>query len=90
MAIYYKRQRLDDITSKNTGTSLSRNVFIFESIVYYSISRDWNVNASYRYIARRFKSDTSEDRAPHSNRIYVGLTYNFPLIINILMMISYY
>ena len=76
---YVINARIDDINSSNTGTgSLSRKLFFFESIAYYSISRNWNVNASYRYVLRRFNSDTSEDRAPHSNRIYVGLTYNFP------------
>ena len=70
--------RIDDISSKNTGGDLSRKVFFFESVAYYSISKNWNVNASYRYVLRRFNSDTSDDRAPHSNRIYVGLTYNFP------------
>ena len=76
---YVINARFDDISSSDTGTgSVSRKVFIFESIAYYSISRNWNVNASYRYALRRFNSDTSEDRAPHSNRIYVGLTYNFP------------
>ena len=75
---YTLRGSFSDISSKNTGGDLSRNVFIFDSTVYYSITQDWNVNASYSYRARRYESDTSEDRAPHSNRVYVGLTYNFP------------
>ena len=75
---YAINARIEDISSKNTGGDLSRNVFFFESIAYYSITRNWDVNASYRYVQRKYKSDTSDDRAPHSNRIYVGLTYNFP------------
>ncbi len=75
---YAIKARIEDISSENTGGDLSRKIFFFESVAYYSISRNWNVNASYRYILRRYKSDTSDNRAPHSNRIYVGLTYNFP------------
>ena len=76
---YVINARIEDISSSNTGTgSLSRKLFFFESIAYYSISRNWNAIASYRYVIRRYNSDTSDDRAPHSNRIYVGLTYNFP------------
>ena len=71
--------RFEDIASISSGTrSTDRKLFFFESVAYYSISKNWSANASYRYIMRRFKSDTSEDRAPHSNRIYIGLTYNFP------------
>jgi len=71
--------RFEDITaiSANNGGA-DRDVFVFSTIVSYSIAPKWSANASYRYIARRFKSDTSDDRAPHSNRIYVGMTYNFP------------
>jgi hypothetical protein len=71
--------RYDDITSISSGSiRTDRDIFFFESVAYYSITSKWNVNASYRYIARKFKSDTSDNRAPHSNRIYLGLTYNFP------------
>jgi hypothetical protein len=71
--------RYDDVTSISSGSrTTDRDSFYFESIAYYSINKDWNVNASYRYIARKFKSDTSEDRAPYSNRVFLGLTYNFP------------
>ena len=55
-----------------------RDVLFFETVAYYTINRNWNFNASYRYVQRKFKSDVSDDRAPHSNRIYLGLTYNFP------------
>lgn len=72
----------DDITSISTGSRVTdRDTFFFEAITYYSINKNWNVNASYRYITRKFKSDISEDRAPHSNRIYLGLTYNFPTLL---------
>ena len=71
--------RYDDITSISSGTTTTdRDTIFFESRVFYSISESWKANASYRYIQRKFKSDTSDNRAPHSNRIYLGLTYNFP------------
>ena len=71
--------RFEDITAISSGTRVTdRNVLFFESRAFYSISKNWDANASYRYMQRRFKSDTSDNRAPHSNRIYVGLTYNFP------------
>ena len=76
---YQINGRFEDVTSISSGTrTTDRRIFFFESVAYYSISKNWGMNASYRYVLRRFKSDTSEDRAPHSNRIYVGLTYNFP------------
>ena len=71
--------RYDDITSISSGTrTTDRDTLFFESKVFYSISLKWTANASYRYVQRKFKSDTSDNRAPHSNRIYVGLSYNFP------------
>jgi len=71
--------RVEDITSLSQNTTgIDRDLFFFESKVFYSITEKWSANASYRYIARKFKSDASDNRAPHSNRIYVGLTYNFP------------
>lgn len=71
--------RYDDITSISSGSrGTDRKLFQFESIAVYSLSKKWHVSASYRYVLRRFKSDTSNSRAPHSNRIYAGLTYNFP------------
>ena len=71
--------RYEDIDAVSTVTrSTDREVLFFEPRIYYKIDRHWTANASYRYIQRKFKSDTSDDRAPHSNRIYIGMTYNFP------------
>lgn len=71
--------RIEDITSVGANNRASdRDVLFFDTKVSYSISPNWNANASYRYVQRKYKSDTSENRAPYSNRIYVGLTYNFP------------
>ena len=73
--------RIEDITSISSGTrTTDRDVLFFDAIIYYSITEKWKANASYRYIQRKFKSDTSDDRAPHSNRVYIGLTYNFPTL----------
>lgn len=71
----------DDVTSissRGGNSTTDRETFYLESVAFYSISKAWNINASYRYIARKFKTDTSADRSPYSNRIYIGLTYNFP------------
>lgn len=75
---YTMSASFDDIVSKNSGSSdLSRNLFIFQAKVYYTISKNWDANASYRYVLRKYKDDTS-DTSPHSNKIYLGLSYNFP------------
>ena len=60
--------------SSNTRTS-DRNILFFETKAFYSISKNWDINASYRYTERKFKNNGN---APHSNRVYMGLSYNFP------------
>lgn len=76
---YIISSRYEDIKSVSTSTNRTdRETFYLNSVVYYSINRNWDISASYRYTARKFSSDTSNNRAPHSNRIYFGLTYNFP------------
>ena len=54
-----------------------REIVLFEPRLYYAIGRQWTVEASYRYIQRKFRNDIS-DSAPHSNRVFIGMTYNFP------------
>lgn len=67
-----------DVTSVASGFgNIGYDTFSFEAVARYSISSNWEFSTSYRYILRKFKSDTS-DNAPHSNRIYVKLSYNFP------------
>lgn len=76
---YRVSARIEDVTSISANNrSSDRDLLFFDTVVSYSISSKWNANASYRYVQRKYKSDTSDNRAPHSNRIYVGLTYNFP------------
>lgn len=71
--------RIEDITSISTTTSSAdRDVLFVEARTYYSITEKWNMNASYRYVRRKFKSAGGSSSAPESNRLYVGLTYNFP------------
>lgn len=71
--------RYEDISSiGNDSRRTDRSLLFLETIANYSLSRNWRMNASYRYVIRRFDSDTSDTRAPHSNRVHVGLTYNFP------------
>ena len=70
--------RFEDIDAvSDVARTTDREVLFFESRIFYLIDRHWTANASYRYIQRKFKSDTS-DSAPHSNRIYIGMTYKFP------------
>lgn len=75
---YRVNARIEDITSISTNRNSDRDILFFDTVVSYSIRSNWDANASYRYVQRKYKSDTSDNRAPHSNRIYVGLTYNFP------------
>lgn len=78
---YLVRGRYEDVTAIGTGTrSTDRRVLFFETIMFYSLNRNWSVNGSYRYVQRIF-TDTGTNtsgKAPVSNRIYVGMTYNFP------------
>ena len=81
---YDVQARYDDIDAVSSLTrSTDREVFLFESRVFYAIDRKWTASASYRYLQRKFKSDSSDDRAPHSNRIYIGITYSFPILLPI-------
>jgi len=71
--------RYENVTSISSGTrNTDRKLFIVEATAYYSFSKDWNVSASYSHIQRQFTSNVNKNRAPRSNRVYVGLTYNFP------------
>ena len=75
---YRLRTYYEDVAAVSSNQSSDRDVVFFNSIAYYSITKKLKLNASYRQTRRKFKSDTSDDKAPRSNRIYVGLTYNFP------------
>ena len=69
------------ITSISSGSStIDRDIFTLQIESRYSLAHNWSAKASYRYLLRRFKSDTSNDRAPHSNAIFIGVSYNFPPI----------
>lgn len=71
--------RYDDITAISSGTQdTDRELFFFGATAYYSISRNWKANASYQYVMKRTKNDAIDSTAPHSNKLTVGLTYNFP------------
>ena len=67
-----------DITGISAGTQgTDRQVYDFQTAVFYSFYKNWRLSASYSYLVRRFKSDVSDTRAPSSNKVYIGLTYNF-------------
>jgi long-subunit fatty acid transport protein len=63
--------------SVNSGIT-DRQTITLAASTRYLISKNWSLIASYRFTTRKFQSDASDDRAPHSNRIYAGFTYNFP------------
>ena len=74
-AIAARYQDIDAVSEVERSTD--REILFFEPKLFYDIDRFWTVEASYRYIQRQFKSDTG-DTAPDSNRLYIGMTYNFP------------
>ena len=76
---YMVNGRYEDVNAISAGNrNTDRQVLLAEFTTYYSLARDWNIKASYRYISRKFKNTGADTQAPHSNRIYLGLTYNFP------------
>ena len=78
---YAVRGRYEDISAISSGTrSTDRQILFFETLLYYKLNRDWQLSASYRYVQRKFKDSVTGARAPKSNRIYFGLTYNFPTL----------
>ncbi len=78
---YQIRGRYEDVTAIGTGTRITdRKVLFFDTVMSYSLNRNWSVNGSYRYVQRKF-ADTGVNtggKVPVSNRIYLGMTYNFP------------
>lgn len=57
-----------------------RNTFTFRTRLFYAIDRQWTARAEYGYIQREFSSNISDNRASHSNMIFIGMSYNFPEI----------
>lgn len=73
--------RAESIESIISSASFSdRELLIFSSKVSYGISLNWSANASYRYAQRKLKGDLSDGNVTHSNRVFIGLTYNFPAL----------
>ncbi|MDT8283293.1 MAG: hypothetical protein RQ982_10890, partial [Gammaproteobacteria bacterium] len=71
--------RYQDITSVGSSNSTdNRELLFLETRLFYSITKKWIANASYRYAQIKRTGDTSDNSTPHSNRIFVGITYNFP------------
>ncbi len=74
--------RFENIISlSQRGVSVDRNLLFFEARTFYSISEKWSVSASYRYIEKEFKNDTSKNRNAQSTRIFVSLHYNTPSLL---------
>lgn len=79
LLLYTLEGRMEDYTAiSSSSRNTDRTVLFLEGKARYALSRQWNFNVSYRFAQRRFKTDTSNNRAPYSNRIYASLTYNFP------------
>lgn len=77
---YTINSRYENINAVSGSTrSTDRETFSVEPVLYYDIDRNWTAKVSYRYIQRKFKSSTSGS-TPYANRIYMGITYNFPEI----------
>ncbi len=59
-------------------TSNDREVLSFEAKTYYSLTQNWNMSLTYRYSQRKFRTVSSAEGTPDSNRLQIGLTYNLP------------
>ena len=69
--------RYEDVNAVSAGSRVTdRTVLLFEFRMIRQIDRRWKINASYRYAARQFDAVSAGDA--FSNRIYLGMTYNFP------------
>jgi len=71
--------RFENYTSISSGSrNTDRKVLFFDVATHYSMSRNWNMNVSYTFARRQFKNNLNGSEASRSNRIYAGVTYNFP------------
>lgn len=72
--------RYEKSKSVNTGDQFAdREIFSLEPTITHSLDRNWSMNASYRYMRRKF--DTGGNDQPFdSYRVFVGIIYNFPSI----------
>jgi len=60
-----------------TSTSFTdRNSLMINTRIDYSLDRDWKITASWRYLEREFITQNQTD-VPTSNKLYIGMTYNF-------------
>ena len=68
--------RYENFSAVNSGVSVTnRSVQLLEIRLIRQIGRKWKINASYRYAARQFETAGSADAS--SNRLFLGMTYNF-------------
>lgn len=73
--------RFESIKAITAASSFSdRDTLYFEAAVSYNVSLNWSANVSYSYAQRQLKGglSSSNNDKPHSNRVFIGLTYNFP------------
>ncbi len=73
--------RFDRIESITSNASISdRDFLYFVTAVSYNISSNWNADVSYTYAQRQLNGDLNSNDKNHSNRVFMGLTYNFPAL----------
>jgi len=71
--------RYEDITSIDSGTNrTNRQILFLETKLFYTITEKWVANVSYRYVEREFTGNNRNNSTVDSNRVYAGITYNFP------------
>lgn len=69
--------RYDDVNAVSIGVRTTDRTALFaEARVMRQFSREWNMNVSYRYATRKFATGSVSNA--DSNRLFLGLTYNFP------------
>ena len=72
----------EGVTSESVATTIiDRELVSLEARMSYSITTNWNMNLSYRYVQREFKNISRNENTPRSNRLQIGLRYNLPALI---------
>lgn len=77
---YSIHAKYEDIKTLDANNQITdRDIVFLDSIVRYKLSKNLVMLASYQYVKRKFDSQEKSE-APYSNRIFVGISYDFPSI----------
>lgn len=69
--------RYEEVSAVSSAIrSTDRTALFLEARLTRHFSRRWNMNVSYRYVTRMFATGLASNA--DSNRLFLGLTYNFP------------